>query len=173
MDKFTQVLEEHLAGIFQNALELALRRINASAPVKTSASRGRKPRTSTVKTPGVSGKKSAGEPRAWIFGKGMKSLRKKLGLSQALFAKLMGVSAQAVALWERKSGRLRLRKTTLARLAEVRTLGARAAAQKLADMGVKKGRPGRKSAGAGAAPSKPAPKKPVVRRRARKAPAKV
>ena len=34
--------------------------------------------------------------RGWISGKGIKSLRKRLGLSQTEFAKLIGVSDQAV-----------------------------------------------------------------------------
>lgn len=71
----------------------------------------------------------------WISGKGVRSLRKKLGLSQEAFAKLTGVSSQAVYTWESKPGMLRLRPTTKAALMAVRGLGAREAKQRLAETG--------------------------------------
>jgi len=51
-------------------------------------------------------KKAAVEPapveegkRVWVFGKGIRALRKKLGLSQEYLAKLIDVSVQSVAAW--------------------------------------------------------------------------
>ena len=46
--------------------------------------------------------------RVWISGKVVKSLRKRVGLSQADFAKLVGISHQTVFKWEQKPGMLRL-----------------------------------------------------------------
>lgn len=73
-------------------------------------------------------------PRSWISGKGVRSLRQKLGLSQEAFAKLVGVSPQGVYQWERKSGMLRMRDATKAAVMAVRGLGAREAKAKLAEM---------------------------------------
>ncbi len=96
--------------------------------------------------------------RMWVFGKGIRALRKKLGLSQKYFAKLIDVSMQSVALWERKSGRLDLRKATLAKIAAARTLGAREAKRRLSDMGLEPRKRGRKPGTQGAAAPKSARK---------------
>lgn len=71
--------------------------------------------------------------RAWISGKGIRSLRKRLNLSQAKFAKLAGVTTQAVYGWERKAGMLKLRNATKAALLAVRQMGAKEAKAKLAE----------------------------------------
>ena len=75
----------------------------------------------------------AAEPagREWISGKGIKSLRRKLGVSQGDFAKLVGVSDQAVYMWESKPGMLKLRDTTKASVFAVRGIGAREAKARL------------------------------------------
>jgi len=90
--------------------------------------------------------------RARITSKGMKSLRRKLGLSQRDFARLLGITTQAIYLWERKSGALRLRGTTKAAVLAIRAVGAKEARQRLEEMAAKakvkkarrKGRKGRK-----------------------------
>ncbi|MCE5327945.1 MAG: helix-turn-helix domain-containing protein [Planctomycetaceae bacterium] len=69
--------------------------------------------------------------RMRVTGKMMSRLREKLGLTQAMFGKLMGVSGQQVYQYERKSGSLRLRKETRAMLAKVRRMGKRDARQAL------------------------------------------
>jgi DNA-binding transcriptional regulator YiaG len=61
--------------------------------------------------------------RAWFTAKGLKSLRKRLGLSQADFAKLVDVSDQTVYQWEAKNGMLKLRGNTKATLVSVRNIG--------------------------------------------------
>ena len=82
----------------------------------------------------------------WISGKGVRSLRQKLGLSQEAFAKLVGVTPNCICLWECKPGMLRMRETTKAAVFAVRQLGAREAKQKLAEMApVKKAKKGRKA----------------------------
>jgi len=72
--------------------------------------------------------------RQWISGKGIKSLRKRLGLSQPEFAKLVGVSASAVHLWESNPGMLKLRDSTKASVFAVRGIGAKDAQATLAEM---------------------------------------
>ena len=76
--------------------------------------------------------------KGWISGKGILSMRRKLGLSQETFAQLVGVSPNAVYNWERKSGMLRLHANTRAAVMSVRELGAREAKAKLAEMAAAK-----------------------------------
>jgi DNA-binding transcriptional regulator YiaG len=71
--------------------------------------------------------------RGWISGKGIRSLRKRLGLSQADFAKLVNASAQAVYVWESKPGTLKLRQATKAAVFAVRDIGAKEARRRLAE----------------------------------------
>lgn len=66
--------------------------------------------------------------------KGIRSLRKKLKLSQAEFAKLVGVSGLAVYQWERKEGKLALRQTTQSKLGEIRGLGRKEALKRLEEI---------------------------------------
>jgi DNA-binding transcriptional regulator YiaG len=63
--------------------------------------------------------------RFWITGKGVKTLRKRLGLTQQAFGQLVGVSSQAVVKWEAQKGKLGLRKATAGKLQEIRGLGKR------------------------------------------------
>lgn len=62
------------------------------------------------------------------------SLRKKLGLSQGAFGKLLGVSSNAVFSMEHKTGRLRLRSATLSAFLEIRDMGKREVMKKLETM---------------------------------------
>lgn len=85
---------------------------------------------------GARPKDAAAEPaerpvRARFTGEAIRRLRFKLRLTQAQFAELIGVSAQAVYQWERKQGRLQLRSATKAALVEARGLGAREARRRL------------------------------------------
>jgi len=82
--------------------------------------------------------------KARITGKGMRSLRRKLRLTQEEFGKLVGVSSQNVYQWERKNGALRVRDVTRANILSVRDFGAREAKAKLAEMKVVKGKKGKK-----------------------------
>ena len=78
------------------------------------------------------------EGRAWISGKGVKSLRKKLGLSQTEFGRLTGVSLSAVVLWESKPGMLKLRDATKKAIMAIRGIGKVEARKRLEQMAVKK-----------------------------------
>ena len=71
--------------------------------------------------------------KARITAKGIRKLRSKLGLSQEAFAKLLGVSSQAVYIMEHKEGRLSLRSATLSHLLSIRGIGKREAKAKLAE----------------------------------------
>ena len=66
-----------------------------------------------------------------ITSKSIFSLRKKLGLSQSSFARLLGVSSNAVYSMEHKNGRIRLRSKTLSSLVELKTMGKREVNRKL------------------------------------------
>jgi DNA-binding transcriptional regulator YiaG len=73
----------------------------------------------------------AGDRKARITAKGLRSLRKALRLTGKEFGKLLGVSTQAVYAWERKEGPIRLRQTTRAAVVSARGLGARGARARL------------------------------------------
>ncbi len=73
------------------------------------------------------------ENKARFSAKGIRALRNKLGLSQDGFAKLLGVSSQAVYIMEHKEGRLSLRSATLASLLAIRGIGKREAQARLAE----------------------------------------
>ena len=76
--------------------------------------------------------KTEPEGRFWITGQGVRTLRKRLGLTQAVFGKLVGVTPNAVVLWERKDGKIGLRKATAGRLQEIKGKGKREVAEILA-----------------------------------------
>lgn len=66
--------------------------------------------------------------RAWITAAGIRSMRKRLKLSQKAFADLAGVSLPTVANWEssKNKGKLNIRrKQVFARLLEIKSMGIR------------------------------------------------
>ena len=73
---------------------------------------------------------AAQEPhgRFWITGKGVRALRKRLGLTQAQFGKLAGVSVPTVIKWEGAKGKAPIRlKAAIARLQAIRKMGKKQA----------------------------------------------
>ena len=75
---------------------------------------------------------AAPEPqgRFWITGKGVKALRKRLGLTQVQFGKLVGVSVPTVVKWEGSKGKAPIRlKAATARLQAIRGMGKKQAAK--------------------------------------------
>jgi DNA-binding transcriptional regulator YiaG len=66
--------------------------------------------------------------------KSLKRLRARLGLTQAQFGQLLGVSGQAVVQWASREGRVRMRTTTLAALARIQNIGKREARRRLEEM---------------------------------------
>lgn len=66
-----------------------------------------------------------------ITGRAVRTLREKLGLTQAEFAKLAGVSALTVYKWEKNDGWLSFRGGTKAGLLSLRGIGKREARKRL------------------------------------------
>jgi DNA-binding transcriptional regulator YiaG len=75
--------------------------------------------------------------KARLTSRGIRSLRKKLRLSQLDFGKLLGTTAHCVYLWEKKDGALSLRDRTKAAILSIRVLGAKEAREKLDEAGGK------------------------------------
>ena len=75
----------------------------------------------------------------------MRSLRKKLGLTQEAFGKLVGVTNLSVYHWEKKNGPLGVREATRAAILAVRGLGVREAKERLAGLAEGKKGKGRKA----------------------------
>jgi DNA-binding transcriptional regulator YiaG len=67
--------------------------------------------------------------------KSLARLRRRLGLTQVEFGKLLGVSGQAVLNWESKGSRVRMRSANLAALAGIQTIGKREARRRLEGIG--------------------------------------
>jgi DNA-binding transcriptional regulator YiaG len=62
--------------------------------------------------------------KLWILGKGILSMRKRLGLTQAELAQLAEVSTQSVVKWEKTEGKVSFRQVaTLQKLQEIRSMG--------------------------------------------------
>jgi len=73
---------------------------------------------------------SGGTGRSRITSKGVVSLRKRLGLSAADLGKLLGVSPATIYIWESKAPTPK--PEVMARLAELRTLGKKEVAKRIA-----------------------------------------
>lgn len=74
------------------------------------------------------------EQRFWVTGKGILSLRKRLGLTQIEFAQLVDVTQQTVVRWEKTKGKIVLRGSAVqARLQELRGFGKKDARKALGE----------------------------------------
>ncbi len=72
------------------------------------------------------------DQRFWITGKGVLSLRKRLGLTQVEFAQLAGITQQTVVRWEKTDGKIALRgEAVQSRLQELRAYGKKDAWKEL------------------------------------------
>ena len=78
--------------------------------------------------------------KARLTSKGIRSLRRKLRLSQFDFGKLLGTTTHSVYLWEKKEGALKLRDKTRQALLSIRGLRAGEARTKLDEAGGKRKR---------------------------------
>jgi hypothetical protein len=88
----------------------------------------------------AAGKEEGGNDRTRISSKTIQTLRAKLGLTQAEFAKLVGVTGQSVYQWENKGGRLEFRRGAKERVNAIKGIGAREARRRLEAMNVVKKR---------------------------------
>ena len=86
----------------------------------------------TASTSSPSPAEAASDGAIRISPKSIKSHRRRLNLSQAQMAKLLGVSTNSVALWE--SGRTSPRGKNRHAIAQLRQMGAREAKARLADL---------------------------------------
>ena len=102
-------------------------------------------RALTQKQDAAAPAKEEGE-RVRITAKGVKALRRKLRLSQALFAKLLGVSALSVFKWENKAGKVEMRSRARTAFLRVRALTPREAVAALEQAGEKSVAPGKRRA---------------------------
>jgi len=75
-----------------------------------------------------------GTGRERISSKTIFTLRKRLGLTQAEFAKLIGVTGQSVYQWERKDSRLTFRRGAEQRVVALKAIGAREARRRLEEL---------------------------------------
>ena len=76
--------------------------------------------------------KTEPQGRFWITGKGVKTMRKKTGLTQEKFGKLIGVSVPTVVNWEGTDGKVEIRrKETMARIQGLKGKGKREVAEML------------------------------------------
>lgn len=79
---------------------------------------------SAPKAEKVLASKTEPQGRFWITGKGVRKLRQRLGLTQAVFGKLVGVSVPTVVNWEGVDGKVEIRKkATMARLQQIKGMG--------------------------------------------------
>ena len=76
--------------------------------------------------------KTEPEGRFWITGKGVKAMRKRTGLTQEKFGKLVGVSVPTVINWEKAKGKINMRKAAAGALQGLRGKGKREVAEILA-----------------------------------------
>lgn len=83
---------------------------------------------------GVASGPASNEPQVGMRfnSKSLRSLRQRLGVSQKEMGRLVGVTAQAVYLWECKGGSLRLRNDTRQALLKLKAAGRRGVAKQLA-----------------------------------------
>jgi len=74
----------------------------------------------------------APEMKMRVSSRTITALRRRLKLSQVDFGRLVGVTGQTVYQWERKGGKLKLRKPAIRQaLAEAKRMGAREARERL------------------------------------------
>lgn len=85
-----------------------------------------------------------GQDRTRVSAKAIRTLRERLGLTQAELAQLLGVSSQSVYQWESKEGILQLRSAPKAAILQVRTMGKKEARARLEEMGDKASKGGRR-----------------------------
>ena len=87
---------------------------------------------SAPKAEKVLASKTEPQGRFWITGKGVRKLRQRLGLTQAVFGKLVSVSVPTVVNWEGVEGKVEIRKkATMARLQDIKGKGKKEVAEML------------------------------------------
>jgi DNA-binding transcriptional regulator YiaG len=90
-----------------------------------------KKRVAKITSEPVTQEASDPEKKIRLTAKGIRALRSKLGLSQDSFAKLLGVSSQAVYAMEHKAGAVKLRPATMVSYLAVREMKKGEAVERL------------------------------------------
>lgn len=148
MPNLSQVIKAEIARISRKEIKTAVNPIRSSSIIlkKTAAKLKRRiaalevdiKRLRAFNNTLVAERKSravqTSDGKVRITAKGINTLRNKLGLSQESFAKLLGISSQAVYIMEHKQGRLSPRSATLANLLSIRGIGKREAQSRLAEI---------------------------------------
>jgi len=148
MPNIAKVLREEIARISRHEAKVAFTPLQRRTIKLERAAAGLKRRTASLEKenkqlqarlaqaeaamPQPPGPEPAG--REWISGRGIKSLRQRLGLSQGQFARLAGASLRAVGKWESQPGMVKFRDATKAAVFSLRGIGAREAKQRLEAM---------------------------------------
>lgn len=112
-------LQKELA-VLKKAASAQNRRIAALEKENRRLSRGAE--KGRAAKPEAAGDAVGAVDRTRVTAKMVRALRARLGLSQADFARLVGVNGQSVYMWEHKEGRLTFRGDTKARIVAARKL---------------------------------------------------
>lgn len=147
MPNIAAVLKAEIARIARKEGKTALTRLHASVSKTRKSSAETRARISELerqvkalaKQIGKHGREGSideksGGASVRMTGKRVRSLRGRLGVTQAELGILVGVSAAAVAQWERQPGALKLRRKAQAGLAHARSLRAREARARLEEL---------------------------------------
>lgn len=146
MPNIAKILKDEIQRLAKREIKVAtdsLRKDNAALKrtvadlkrrlAKLESGNKRQPTNAEADSPKVAVVESD-EVKAKITGKMIRSIRSRLGLSQADFAKLVGVSGQTVLQWEHKDGRLDFRGNGKAAIVGIRNIGKREAKKRLEEL---------------------------------------
>lgn len=147
MTNFVQAFKDEIRRLARKEARIALSRVRRNSVRVRKAAAELKRRVSALErankllsrelvrcSSGSSAVQAPVEAKGRITAKGVRSLRRKLGLTRDEFARLLETTSQSVYLWEKKNGALSLRQGTGARYLALRGIGAREARQRLAEM---------------------------------------
>ncbi|MDP6525386.1 MAG: hypothetical protein QGI24_08945 [Kiritimatiellia bacterium] len=137
MANVAKVLQDEMRRMARKEIRIEMKRVHAENVSMRKAIRGLKAQLTELEQ----GMKVSGSPvirglsEIRSLGSGpvsgrfssesIRRLRKRLAISQRELALLVGVSSQAVYLWECKGGKLRLRNDTRRALAKIKEMGKR------------------------------------------------
>ena len=112
----------------------------------------------------VLGAKTEPEGRFWITGQGVKAMRRRTGLTQEKFGKLVGVSVPTVVNWEKAKGKVEIRrKETMARIQSLKGKGKREVAAMMPEEPGVNAKPKKISKGSGRPKKKVKAAKPTLK----------
>ncbi|MCO6455658.1 MAG: helix-turn-helix transcriptional regulator [Pirellulaceae bacterium] len=132
--EITRLARKEIKGQMQSSQQVATRQRRDLAALRKEVRALQSKLTRLQKTAAKAAENGVAEesdegPSLRFSARSVKAQRRRLNLSAQEFARLVGVSAQTIYLWE--SGRTRPRQLQLEALAAVRSMGKRAAKQQL------------------------------------------